>query len=55
MGKYQCAICKGIYEKGLSDDEAEQEMKDVFGENVTVDDCGIVCDDCYNDMKYMWE
>ena len=48
--EYKCAICGGIFEKGWTDEEAIKEMKDNFGKEMTVDDCGLVCDDCYNEM-----
>lgn len=47
--EYQCAMCKGIFEKIWSDEEALKEMETNFGpfpENVQVP-CIIVCDDCY--------
>lgn len=51
--EYRCTICKIIWEKGWCDDEAKQELKDNFG-NFSVDECEVVCDDCYNglDMVY---
>ncbi len=44
--EYKCEICKNIYEKGVSDAEAEKELKENF--DLPKEACGIVCDDCYN-------
>ncbi len=44
--EYQCASCNNIYEKGWSDEEAEAEMKDLWG-NLPKEEMAIVCDDCF--------
>ena len=47
--EYQCAVCNGVFEKGWSDEEAREEL----GENFpwcSVNDCELVCDDCYSKM-----
>ena len=44
--EYECAICKGIFEKQLTDEEAAEQLKDEFP-GFTPDECDIVCDDCY--------
>lgn len=44
--EYQCAMCGGIFEKEWTDEEAEAELKEIFGD-VPKENCGIVCDDCY--------
>lgn len=46
--EYQCAICKGIFEKGLTDEEAKEQLLEEFG-NYDSEDCDLVCDDCYNE------
>ncbi len=48
--KYQCAYCKGIFDKGWSDEEAETELEDTFG--LPKEMCDIVCDDCYKAMGF---
>lgn len=48
--EYQCSRCKGIFEKGWTDEEAIAEMKRNHGDNITTDDCGVLCDDCYNEF-----
>ena len=39
-------MCKGVFSYGWSEEEAHDELKRNFGD-VDVDDCEIVCDDCY--------
>jgi len=48
--EYECALCKNIYKKKVTDEEAEKELKEQFGPNATIEDSEIVCDDCYNAM-----
>lgn len=45
LNKYQCSMCHGIFEKGWSDEEALNELKEKF--NISVEKCNIVCDTCY--------
>ena len=45
LGQYRCEMCNGVFDFGWPDDEAKAEAK---GNGLNVDDCGIVCDDCYN-------
>jgi hypothetical protein len=42
---YVCAVCKGVFEKGWTDEEAIEE----FGRNFdpVLTELEIVCDDCY--------
>jgi len=47
--EYQCYICKGIFEKGQSDEEAVKELDSVFP-LFTPDESELVCDDCYHDI-----
>ena len=47
--EYQCVACQGIFEKGWSDEEAIAELKENFGDH-DIDDCELVCDDCYKQM-----
>lgn len=44
---YTCAYCKGVFEKGWDDTDAEAELKEKFGEEYTPENCDVVCDDCY--------
>lgn len=43
---YKCAICRGIFSKAISDDEAAEALKDEFP-GFDVEQCDVVCDDCY--------
>jgi hypothetical protein len=48
---YECAACGGVFEKGWSDEEAEDEVAATFpGHAMT--ECALVCDDCYRQMGY---
>jgi hypothetical protein len=52
MAKYfTCVVCKGEFEQDWSDEEAIQEMKDNFGQDMITDQCELVCDDCYQKMN----
>ena len=46
-GTYRCSTCKKVYNKTVSDEEAEQEMRSFFG-NVPKEDQCLVCDYCWN-------
>ena len=46
----QCAACGLVFYPEWSDNEAQAEMKDAFGNKVKVEDCEVVCDDCYKKM-----
>lgn len=43
---YQCAKCKGVFEKAWTDEEAESEREEAFGSPHDASDV-VVCDDCY--------
>ena len=45
---YRCSVCKKVYEFG-NDEEALDELATNFP-GTSVDECGIVCDDCYKKM-----
>lgn len=50
--EYKCAVCKGVFQKGWSDEEATKEATEVFGKHPDEwnDEVMTVCDDCYNTM-----
>lgn len=54
--EYKCYMCKDIFEKGLTDAEAEKQLVDEFGpsEVVITEDCELVCDDCFKKMVIQW-
>ena len=47
--EYQCALCKGVFNFGWSEEEATIELEKNFP-GITKEDCAIVCDDCYKQM-----
>ena len=49
--EYQCAHCKNIYKKGVSDEECEKECKEIWGGTSDEIDGTLVCDDCWKLMK----
>lgn len=47
MGKeFKCVMCKGVFNKEQTDEDAEDELKRNFP-GFDKEDCEIVCDDCY--------
>jgi hypothetical protein len=48
--EFQCELCRGIYEKGWSEDDAKAEFgKDFPGFQLS--DAGLICEDCYNKIN----
>lgn len=46
--EYKCSMCKNIYENLWTDEEAEKECIENYGEEMAHgEDREIVCDDCY--------
>lgn len=48
--EYQCAICKGVFVKEWSDEEALAETQ-LYWTGSTQEDCAVVCDDCWEKIK----
>ncbi len=48
--EYQCAVCKNVYEKGQSDEDADLEEKENFGDDLLEDEKETICDFCYKQM-----
>ena len=48
---YVCAICKEKFTKGWSDKEAFAEKKELWGD-LPIEECDIICDDCFN-LKFV--
>ncbi len=44
--EFTCVICGGAYDKAWDDEDAEAELISTFGA-VPLDECAVVCDDCY--------
>lgn len=45
--QFQCENCKEIFTNGWSEDEAKNEAKELWGEELLGNDSAIVCDDCF--------
>lgn len=43
---FKCSACGGTFEKARSDEEAEAEMHETFGD-LPKDDQSVVCDQCW--------
>jgi len=46
--QYTCAMCEQTFSKGWSDEEAKSELDETF--SISVEECVIVCDDCYKKL-----
>ena len=44
--EYKCGACGRIYKKGWSDDKANEEAKELWGDRLG-DNPAIICDDCF--------
>ncbi len=53
--EYQCAMCRGVFEKGWSDEEQEAEFQENFGADSSQIAVSTVCDDCYKEVKAKWQ
>lgn len=45
--EFRCGCCGKVYQKGWSDEEAKAEAAENFPD-FSVDECDLVCDDCFN-------
>lgn len=52
--QYQCWSCGGTFNKGWSDKEAIEELHNRMP-GLNLDECAVVCDDCYNEMMIFEE
>ncbi len=48
--EYQCAICKGIFECGWTDEEAKAEADKNFGAERNHENDMVICDDCFKEL-----
>jgi hypothetical protein len=44
--EFRCFICKEVFEKGFTDEEALAELN-ANHPGMSPDECDLVCDDCY--------
>jgi hypothetical protein len=47
--EYKCQTCKGIFNKGWSDEEALAEFRGYFPD-LPMEEAGVICDICYQKM-----
>ena len=47
--EFKCCACNGVFEKEWTDEEAEKEKDELFG-GIPLEDCDLVCDDCFKKM-----
>lgn len=47
---YTCAMCGGVFESDWSDEDALAE-KDALWGDTPVDECDVVCDDCWQILR----
>jgi len=45
--EYRCAMCKEVFNKGRSDEEALKEYYE-RDTGIPIEECDLVCDPCYN-------
>lgn len=47
--EFRCEMCKGVFKKGWSDEDAEKEAGQIFGKPVSEWNGGgvLLCDDCF--------
>ena len=51
-GRFQCAVCGGLFDKDWSDEEAIAEYKARFGDEPMAETP--LCDDCYRKVISTW-
>ena len=44
--EFECFVCEETFEKALTDEEAEEQLKKEFP-SFTAGKCHLVCDDCF--------
>jgi len=49
--EFKCAICLNIYKKGWSDEEVENEVKEIWGE-IPQEQRVVICDDCFHGKSF---
>jgi hypothetical protein len=48
--EYQCVVCRGVFEKGWTDEEAHAERERLLP-GVPIEECEIACDDCFTMIR----
>lgn len=49
---FTCALCGETYEKDWTDEEAEAEKDQLWGD-VPLEECEIICDDCFKQVVFV--
>ena len=49
MKKFKCAKCGGVFEKIITEEEAEKEMLEIWG-NIPEEERIIICDNCFKSI-----
>lgn len=47
---FTCAVCKGVFPKGWSDEQAEAEYREDWGSLPAAEDRALVCDPCWHQV-----
>lgn len=48
--EYRCSLCGETFKKGWTEVEALKEKNEIWGEDFPIDDCSLVCDDCFKEI-----
>lgn len=48
---YVCAMCGGIFERTTPEEKTIAELHEMFGGDVSPEECDIVCDDCWQKIR----
>ena len=44
-GQFRCEMCHEVFDLGWTEEEAQAEAEE---KGLDIDNCGMVCDDCYS-------
>jgi len=47
---FKCAMCGETFEKARTEEEALEELNELFGDT-PVEECEVVCDDCWQKIR----
>ncbi len=48
LDEYKCSMCKKVYQKGWTEEEAKKEYEKNFGVSLDQVEVALVCDTCYS-------
>ncbi len=48
-GQYRCYMCKGVYSYGWTKEKA---LAEADSNGFDVNDCDVICDDCYKETPW---